>query len=132
MLARRHPTTHSILLLLAALVLGACNNNANEPNVASGVSVVSGDGQFATAGSATANPLVVLVVDQNGQPFSNAPVTWHVTGGGGTLADSTSTSDDHGHASMMYTAGANTGTATVLATAAQLWTAKFTIHVVAP
>ena len=60
MLARRHPTTHSILLVLAALVLGACNNNANEPNVASGVSVVSGDGQFATAGSATANPPVVL------------------------------------------------------------------------
>lgn len=120
------------MLVLAALALGACTTNTNEPNVAGGVRAVSGDGQFATTGSPAANPLVVLVVDQNGQPFANSTVSWHVTGGGGTVSDSTSTSDAQGHASITYTAGSSAGTATVLATADQLWTTNFTIHVVTP
>src|SRR5690348_12139982 len=98
MLAKRQSRARSILLMLGALALGACNNNAAEPNVASGVTAVSGNGQFATVGTATANPLVVLVVDQNGQPFSGGSVLWRLTGGGGTLSDTVSTSDAHGHA----------------------------------
>lgn len=132
MLSKRTSKAHSILLVLAALVLGGCNSNTNEPNVASGLSAVSGNEQFATVGSAAANPLVVMVVDQNGQPLSSSTVTWQVTGGGGTVSDSTSTSDTHGHASVTYTAGVTPGTATVVATANQLWTATFTIHVVTP
>lgn len=132
MLAKRQSRARSILLMLGALALGACNNNAAEPNVASGVTAVSGNGQFATVGTPTANPLVVLVVDQNGQPFSGGSVLWRLTGGGGTLSDTVSTSDAHGHASITYTAGSSTGTATIVAIVEQLWTTNFTIHVVAP
>ena len=132
MLGRRYSKSYPILMMVAALLASACNSNTNEPNVANGIAAVSGNGQFATTGTAAANPLVVLVVDQNGQPFSNATVSWKVTGGGGTVGDTTSTSDAHGHASMTYTAGSAAGTATVLATADQLWTTTFTIHVVAP
>jgi hypothetical protein len=90
---------------------------------------VSGSGQYATVGTPAANPLVVLVVDDNGSPFGSTPVRWTVTGGGGTVADSTSTSDASGHTSMTYTAGSNPGMATVVATVAQVWTATFTIYI---
>jgi hypothetical protein len=56
-------------------------------------------------------------------------VTWIVTGGGGTVSDSTSTSDATGHASIRYTAGAFPGVATVVAIVSQVWTASFTVHI---
>jgi hypothetical protein len=114
------------------LALAACNNNSAEPAFASGVSAVSGNQQYAAVGAAAANPLVVLVVDQNGSPFANSPVIWKVTGGGGAVADSTSTSDASGHARMVYTAGATPGAATIVATVAQIWTASFTVYIVPP
>jgi hypothetical protein len=71
----------------------------------------------------------VLVTDGNGNPFAGATVTWTVTKGGGTDSDSTSTSDASGHTSIMYTAGALPGAATVVATVAFVWTTSFTIHI---
>jgi hypothetical protein len=124
---------HRYLLAgLAALALAACNSNTATPNVANGVVAVSGNDQFATVGSAAANPLVVLVTDENGHPFPGATVGWKVIGGGGAVSDTVSTSDANGHASMTYTAGSSAGTATITATADQLWTVNFTVHVVAP
>ena len=117
-------------LAAAALLIAACNGSPG-PATASGVAVVSGSEQFAVAGSPTANPLVVLVTDDNGNPFGNAKVVWTVSSGGGAVGDSTSTSDASGHTSMTYTAGSNPGVATIVATVASVWTASFTIHIVA-
>ena len=94
--------------------------------------MVSGNDQFASPGSPVANPLIAVVVDQSGARFPGASVTWTVTGGGGTVTDSTSTSDADGHAMMTYTAGSTPGLATIVATVAQVWTVSFTVHVVAP
>ena len=55
-----------------------------------------------------------------------------LSSGGGTVTDSTSTSDVDGHAMMTYTAGSTPGLATIVATVAQVWTASFTVHIVAP
>jgi hypothetical protein len=132
MLARQHSRSHALLLVLAALAWAACNSNTNAPNFANGITLVSGNDQFANVGAAAANPLVVMVVDQNGQPFPGDTVTWKVTGGGGAVADSISMSDAHGHASMTYTAGNTPGNATIAATAGHLWTTNFTVRVVAP
>jgi hypothetical protein len=118
-------------LLLLSATATACNSTAG-PNQPEGIAVVSGNDQFASPGSPVANPLTALVVDQSGAPFPGASVTWAVTGGGGTLTDSTSTSDADGHAMMTYTAGSTAGLATIVATVAQVWTASFTVHVVAP
>jgi hypothetical protein len=93
---------------------------------------VSGNDQYATIGSPIANPLVVLVVDENGSPFPNATVNWSVPSGGGTVAVATSTSDATGHAAMQYVAGATPGIATVAATLSDLWTATFSVYVEAP
>jgi hypothetical protein len=113
---------------LTAFVLAACNS-AEAPPVVGGVSAVSGDNQYATVGTQAANPLVVLVIDDNGNPFGSSPVIWKVASGGGTLADTTSTSNQSGYASMTYTAGTNPGVATIVATVGQFWTASFTIHI---
>jgi hypothetical protein len=121
----------SLALVALITVLGACNSTAGPPS-ADGVTAVSGDAQFATVGTAVANPLVVLVVDQNGSPFGGATVNWTVSSGGGAVSDTTSTSDMDGHATITYTAGATPGTATIVATVAQIWTATFTVYVEAP
>jgi len=124
-------TGAALPIALAVLLVGGCNSSEGPP-VPGGVSAVSGNDQFATVGTPTANPLVVLVVDNNGNPFGNTPVIWKVTTGGGTLADTTSTSNASGYASMTYTAGANPGQATIVATVAQIWTATFTIYLEPP
>jgi hypothetical protein len=131
MLWHRYWKRQSIALAIVAMATSACNST-NIPNAASGISAVSGTDQFATVGGAAANPLVVLVVDQDGSPFGGAKVRWLVAQGGGTVSDTTSTSDANGHASITYTAGANPGVATIVATAEQIWQTSFAIHVVAP
>lgn len=130
MLRLHYSTLHTgpaLPIALAILLLAACNS-AEGPPVPAGVTAVSGNDQFAIIGTQAANPLVVLVVDNNGNPYGNAPVSWRVTAGGGTLADTTSTSNASGYATMTYTAGANPGQATIIATVAQIWTASFTVY----
>jgi len=56
-------------------------------------------------------------------------VSWKVTSGGGSVADTTSTSDASGYARTTYTAGTRSGAATIVATVAQLWTTSFTIYI---
>src|SRR3954465_4475120 len=126
-----HRPRASFALLAFALALGACNS-AEGPPVPGGVTALSGNSQFAVVGSAAANPLVVLVTDQNGSPLAATPVSWTVSSGGGTVANALSTSDASGIATMTYTAGPRTGAATVVATVSQLWTASFTIYIEAP
>src|SRR4051812_18221695 len=88
-------------LALVAFGFGivSCNSTAG-PAVPEGITAVSGNDQSAAVGTAASNPLVVLVVDATGAPFSGATVTWTVTGGGGSVSDSTSVSDVAGHATM--------------------------------
>jgi hypothetical protein len=122
----------ALVALALVLALGACNSSAEGPPVPAGVAAVSGNSQFAVVGGPAANPLVVLVTDQNGSPLPNTTVSWSVTSGGGAVADTTSKSDASGHATMTYTAGPRTGAATVVATVAQIWTTSFTIYIEAP
>jgi len=124
----QHRPRATFALLALALALGACNS-AEGPPVPGGVAAVSGNSQFAVVGSPAANPLVVLVTDQNGSPLPNTPVNWAVTSGGGTVTDAISTSDASGHATTSYTAGTRAGAATVVATVAQIWTVSFTIYI---
>jgi len=119
---------NSLALLVFAVSLAGCNS-AEGPPVPQGITAVSGNNQFALVGSPAANPLVVLVLDNNGSPFAGAPVKWKISGGGGSVSDTTSTSDATGHASILYTAGANPGVATVVATVAFVWTTSFTIYI---
>jgi PKD repeat protein len=82
---------------------------------ANGIAVVSGDEQSAPAGSTLLAPLVVEVTDAFGNPISGVPVSWTAEGGG-SVSQSSTTTDDQGRASVERTLGPAAGAQTTLAT----------------
>ncbi|WP_205573310.1 Ig-like domain-containing protein [Flavisolibacter nicotianae] len=78
------------------------------------ITAVSGSGQVGAANTLLANPLVVLVKDENGQPMQGVTVKWAVSSGGGQVGAS-STTNANGQASTNWTLGAS-GPQTVTAT----------------
>ena len=81
---------------------------------------VSGDEQEGLAGGELAEPFVVSVLDQNGNPLAGTTVTFAVTAGGGTLSATTDTTGENGLAASTLTLGSNPGGNTVEVTVAGL------------
>ena len=85
-----------------------------------GLEVISGDGQEGAPGGALANPLVVEVKDQNGEPLPDVGVTYTVTAGDGKLSGRFTVqhtrTDADGLAAITLTLGARAGTNTVVVT----------------
>ena len=75
--------------------------------------IISGSDQQGLTGEALANPFVVDVRDQSGEPFLDAQVTFTVTSGGGTLSVTSATTDDRGRTESILTLGPKPGTNTV-------------------
>ncbi|MGH7617781.1 MAG: Ig-like domain-containing protein, partial [Gemmatimonadaceae bacterium] len=82
--------------------------------VASGVSVISGDGQTSRAGAGYATPIVIRALDPKGNPLLNADVSWAATNA--TVAAAKTTTDAQGTTSNTFTAGPTAGLASVTAT----------------
>lgn len=101
---------------LVALAVVACDK-ADKP-AATAVVAVSGNRQEGLVGTALAQPLVVQVSDQYGNPVANATVTFAVTAGGGSVAPATATTTANGQASAAWTLGTSVGTQGVSASAA--------------
>jgi hypothetical protein len=93
---------------------------------ASGVTIVSGDGQTGAAGAPLTAMLVVKVADASGNPVNGATVTWTVTGGGGVANPATGPTDANGQAATTWTLGPIPGTNTLQASVAGVGTATFT------
>ena len=87
---------------------------------------VSGDGQEGTVGVALAEPFVISVLDEDGAAIAGAVVTFSVAAGGGTLSDTTATTDANGQATTTLTLGSEPGTNTVEATVEGLESVTFT------
>jgi len=83
---------------------------------AASVALAGGNGQTGLVGQALDQAFTVVVRDQFGNPMGNVPVTWAVTSGGGTLAESSSRSGDDGRAQTRLTLGTTAGSNTVRAT----------------
>ena len=81
-----------------------------EPTV---LSIVSGDNQNGLTGEALANPFVVEVRDQYDDPMAGVTVTFAVSGGGGSLSDTSVDTDPNGLAQSTLTLGSEPGTNTV-------------------
>ena len=64
-------------------------------------------------GAALANPFVVEVRDQSGDPLPGVQVTFSVSSGGGTLSATSVMTDVNGRAESILTLGPNPGTNTV-------------------
>ena len=114
----RHLTSWSRVALVALFALSAAcgKDDPSSPTVAGTVTLVSGDAQSVTVGLPGAQPMVVHVTAQNGSSLSGAPVKWAITAGGGTLADTVSTTGADGNASMTFTAGTLATTMSISAT----------------
>ena len=87
---------------------------------------VPGRAPQGAAGTALAQPFVVLVLDQYGDPLAGVTVTFSVTAGGGTLSAGTATTDADGRAATTLTLGAQPGTNTVEAIVDRLEPVIFT------
>lgn len=81
--------------------------------VASALALVSGDGQAGTVNQALANPFVVRIDDQFGDPLEGAPVNFEISkgfGGSPSLSETIDASGPSGQASTTLTLGDKNGT----------------------
>ena len=81
---------------------------------------LSGDEQQGLPAAQLAEPFVVSVLDQNGNPLPGAEVTFSVSAGGGTLSATTATTDANGRAAVTLTLGDEPGRNTVAVKVAEL------------
>ncbi len=86
----------------------------------------SGDEQQSEPGAQLSEPLVVSVLDQHGEAYPGAVVTFALAGDGGTLSALTDTTDAEGLAATTLTLGEEPGTYTVVATVTDLEPVTFT------
>jgi hypothetical protein len=92
---------------------------ATVTQVATGVELLSGNAQTGTENAALPEAIAVRVLDRHGDPVAGVAVEWAVTGGGGSLAPLSSTTDESGGARATWTLGA-VGTNTAGASAGVL------------
>ena len=97
--------------------------------------IISGNNQQSSPGSELANPFVVEVRDQNGNPLNGVQVKFTVTNGNGRLSGRSTveniTTDANGRAEARLTLGANPGTTVVVASVADMDVASVTFEAVA-
>lgn len=90
-------------------------------------SAISGTGQTATVGTAVSSAPSLKVLDEKGEPFAGLPVTFTVTGGGGSVTIGSTTTSTTGVASVgSWTLGTTAGTNTVIGTPEGLSAVTFT------
>lgn len=95
------------------------------------LAVQSGANQTAMAGNALGAPVVVKVLDLNGNAVPGATVNFAVSTGGGSVAVVNGTSNASGLASVNWTLGDVVGTQSITATASALPNAPLTINATA-
>jgi hypothetical protein len=78
------------------------------PGPPEGIAALSGDAQVGAAGTTLAQPLVVLVFDAFGNPVAGVMINWSVTGGG-SVSQTSTTTDENGRASVERTLGTSVG-----------------------
>ena len=102
----------------------------NEPLVATTIARVSGNNQSAQVESSLANPLIIQVNDQNGDPLSGVNVTFSTTLG--TLSTTAETTNANGRAGTRLTLSDTLGTHTVTVSVINLTSITFTVTAFTP
>jgi hypothetical protein len=92
---------------------------------ASGVSIVSGDGQTGPVSTELPADLVVQVLDASSNPVAGVAVAWVVGAGGGAVTPTTSVTDAGGRASAAWTLGSSPGSNTVSAVVSGIGVVEF-------
>lgn len=124
-------STGPVSITAGATGLTAVTFAATAATVPTTLSIVSGDNQTATLGSALANPLVVQVKDSLGNPAPNVAVTFAATNSATANPGSTST-DVSGLASSRISLGSSTGPVSIVASVNGLPNVTFAAVALAP
>lgn len=97
-------------LMAVLLVAGACHDDENvDPTVPTEMLPVSGDAQFADAGTAVPEPLVVVVHNMDGDPVAGVTVEWFTNNVGAMLSAQETTTDANGRAQVTWVLGPTAG-----------------------
>lgn len=118
------PGSNTVTATVGALTPVTFSATGN-PLPPSAIAIVSGNNQSGIAGTALANPFVVLVTDANGASVNGATVDFAVAGGDGTLSAASATTGTDGKASLVFTLGTAEGSNTVTATVGALTPVTF-------
>ena len=110
------PGTNTVSATVEGLEPVTFTATAAEQAMPHSLTKVCGDSQEGTASILLAEPLVVLVSDEDGAAMAGMVVSFAVTAGGGTLSAATATTDANGRAATRLTLGSDPGTNTVSAT----------------
>lgn len=103
----RRPSSLALVSIVIA-ALGCSGDDANGPNPdvpPAAITILSGDRQVGEVGAPLAQPIAVTVRDESGRPLQGVALTFSVTGGGGSVAEPTDTTDAQGVASTIWTMG---------------------------
>ena len=87
--------------------------NATSKDIVLILEKVSGDNQTGEKNEQLAEPLVVKVVDDSGNPIQNINVEFNIASGNGSLSTSSATTNSNGNAQVNWTLGDNTDAQTV-------------------
>lgn len=105
----------SAALTFASTSLTSVSSNVQvSAGMPANVSIMSGDNQTGVVGQQLANPLVVKVVDAQGNPVQGQAVSFKVTAGGGTVFAGTSNTNSDGIAQERWTLGTVAGSSQTL------------------
>jgi hypothetical protein len=85
------------------------------PGAAAQVQKIFGDGQTAPAGAGLTDSVVIRIVDAFGNGIPGRSVSWVVSGGGGSVAPGTSTTNALGETFTRWTLGPTSGSQTISA-----------------
>lgn len=116
------PHRRFLLAFLACATLNACNEGVPlivqppdppAPPAPATVEVVSGDGQRAIQGLSLEEPIVIRVLDAQGQALAGETVTFAPAAGQGTADPASATTDSDGRAATTWTLGPDPGTLTL-------------------
>ena len=120
------PGTNTVAATVEGLEPVTFTATAAEQAMPHRLTKVCGDSQEGTASILLAEPLVVLVSDEDGAAMAGVVVSFAVTAGGGTLSSTTATTNANGRARTWLTLGSDAGTNTVSATVEGLEPVTFT------
>jgi Big-like domain-containing protein len=110
----KHPRRAAVSSILVLVALGGCGGGERiVAPVPSNLTIASGNNQWATPGTALADPLEVSVTSPEGEPAAGVNVNWIVMDGAGTLSAVKTTTDEEGRASVNWTLGNKAGSQSV-------------------
>ena len=97
----------TIALAAAVVIAAACSDSPSESRNGppTDVEVIAGDDQAGSVGAQLPLPIIVQVLDADGDPVPNQAMTFQVVAGGGSVQNATPRTDGDGFAGAQWTLG---------------------------